>query len=287
MAITGDWQVEFDGLSVGGDTDFGLVEVSGMLDMPGVRTSDKVLLRQHGEHPGDDFLGRRIITLDMDIYAINAADMQTRVDEFLLAFKPGAEQAMTFQLPGAAGGDAGRVNARVRNRSVAHGLDIVRGLTRASVQLVATDPRIYADLAQSDTTGLPVATGGFDLPIVTFPWTATGSGGAPGTVAATNNGTFEAGVSLKLTGPVTDPAVTNQTNGESMSFTGTIGAGTYYIVNTTDRTVLLNGTASRYSELDASSTWLQLQPGANELKFTADAFHADASMLATWRSAFI
>jgi len=285
MAVSEDWQIDYAGLTVGGASDFGLVAVTGMLDLPSVRKSDNVLLRRHGKQAGGDFLGERTITLELDIYGASTAAMQSRVDEFAAAFTTGDEQALTFQLPGAAGGGVGRVMARVRKRKVQQGLNLVNGLTRATVQLVATDPRIYTDLQQSAVTGLPVTSGG-----VTFNATfnATfGTTGTSGSILTPNNGSFSAPVSLKIVGPVTDPSVENLSTGEILSFTGTISAGTYYIVNTADRTVLLNGTASRYSELDAASTWLQLRPGVNDLQFRADAFHADASLTATWRSAFI
>lgn len=285
MAVTEDWQLDYSGLTVGGSTDFGLVSVSGMLDLPGVRTADEVLLNRHGLQAGEDFLGQRIITLEMDIFGVNDAAMQSRVDEFASAFTVGVERVLTFQLPGAAGGGVGRVMARVRKRKVQHGLNFVNGLTRASVQFVASDPRVYVDAEQTDTVGLPVSAGGITFN-ATFPVTFDAFVD-DGSVSITNSGTFDAPLVIKIVGPVTNPSVENVTTGETLSISGTITAGTYYIIDTADRTVLLNGTASRYSELDASSTWLQLQPGSNTLQFRANAFHADASLTATWRSAFI
>jgi len=285
MSITEDWQMAYAGLLVGSSTDFGVIEIKGLLDLPSVRSGDQTLLRQHGLKAGDDFLGSRVVAVTMDIYGANKADMQLRTDEFLTAFTVGDEQALTFQLPGVAGGGVGRIMARVRKRSVRHDLDFLNGLTRATVQLEATDPRIYIEGQSSGTAELPLVSGGatfdatFDL--------AFGTAGTSGSFIAVNEGTFAAPVLLKIEGPATDPSIENLSTGETLSLTGTIAAGSCYLINTADRTVMLNGTASRYSELDASSVWLQLAPGDNDLKFRADAYHADALLTATWRSAYV
>lgn len=285
MAVSNDWELEFAGLSVGGDTSFGVTRVAGLLDMPAVRSSDLSLLRRHGAYAGDDFLSPRTITLDFSIHAASTADMEARMAEFVEAFSVGVEQALMFQLPGVAGGVPARVWARTRRRSVNMDLEYKYGVARASVQLVATDPRVYVEQQQSDNVGLLVVSGGATFPM-TFDLTF-GTVGSGGSMQLVNDGTFDAPVVFQIDGPVTDPSITNDTTGEVLSFTGTIAAGSYYVVDTAARSVMLNGTANRYNTLDASSSWFDLAPGVNDISFDADAYEADALLTATWRSAAV
>jgi hypothetical protein len=285
MAVTKDWELEFAGLTVGADTAFGVTSVKGLLDMPKVRTSDLTLLRRHGSFAGDDFLDARTITLEFSIFADGEYEMQERIGEFVEAFKIGDEQALMFQLPGVAGGVPARVWCRTRRRSVNMDLEYMYGVAKATVQLVAADPRIYVEQQQSDNIGLLVVSGG-----VTFPMTFNltfGTVGSGGSMLLDNSGSFDAPVVFRIDGPVTDPVITNDTTGQVLSFTGFIGAGSYYVVDTAARSVLLNGTASRYNTIDASSDWFDLAPGLNSISFDAASYEADALLTATWRSASV
>lgn len=285
MTVSYDWEIEFAGLSLGAETAFGLTGVTGLLDMPAVRSSDLELLRRHGAYAGDDFLAARTIQLDFSIYADSVEEMQSRMDEFLQAFVVGVEAPLVFQLPGVAGGVPARVWARTKRRSVMMDLEYKYGVAKASVQMVATDPRIYTDQQQSDNTGLLVVSGGATFPL-TFPL-SFGTVGSGGSMLLNNTGTFAAPVLFKIDGPVTDPVITNDTTGDVISFTGTIASGSYYLVDTAARSVLLNGTASRYNTLDASAVWFDLAPGINSISFDAASYEADALLSATWRSASV
>ncbi len=72
-----------------------------------------------------------------------------------------------------------------------------------------------------------------------------------------------------INGPVVDPFLENTATGEIVRLTGTLDAGDYLVVDSDARTVLLNGTASRYSWVSPGSTWWQLEPGANSVRYGA------------------
>jgi hypothetical protein len=70
-----------------------------------------------------------------------------------------------------------------------------------------------------------------------------------------------------------------------MSFDITIADGDFLWIDTETRSVLLNGTASRFPN-KSSNDWIDLQPGVNEITFRASTPSA-ASMTMSFRSAWV
>jgi len=286
MSVDADWEMEFAGVKIGGDTDFGLTAVSGLLDMPDIRSNDKMILRRDGLRPGDDYLGSRTVGIEFDVYGPTYTDMSSRATEFTGAFTRGDESPLTFRIPGVANGETARIYARTRRRRLDIDDSYAYGLGRAAVQLVASDPRIYTDSEQTVSTGMPVSFGGV-TPNFVFDWEFAGTGGDLGQLNAVNAGNTSAPFVMRIDGPVTDPSIRNLTTGAELSFTGTVTSGNYVIVSTGQRSVLENGTQSRLSWLDPSSVWFDLAPGSNDIQFNGDVFDVAATLSATWRSAYI
>lgn len=284
--ITGDWEAEYSGVLVGGDSVYGLTSVTGLLDLPDVRSQDFVLMRRDGLSQGEDWLGGREITMDFEIYGASQSEMGERVAAFNGAFSRQTEEIpLVFQFPGVAGGGKARVYARPRKREVAMEEGYVFGLTEAAVALYCTDPRIYLNTQESATCGLPSSGSG-----LTFNATfnaSFGSGAVGGSMILNNSGNADAPVAFKLTGPATDATIENVTTGQTISISGTISGGTYYVFSSRYRTVLEGGTSDRYSFLATDSEWFDLAPGDNFIQFRADAYDAAASLVATWRSAYV
>ena len=105
-------------------------------------------------------------------------------------------------------------------------------------------------------------------------------------MSVSNEGNFTANPTFTFAGPVTNPRVDNLTHDQSLSFTTTVADGDTLVVDTEQRTVLLNGTASRYSTLDFGSDWIEFQPGINEIRYQA-ATTTTTTMTTTWRSAWV
>lgn len=120
-------------------------------------------------------------------------------------------------------------------------------------------------VATADFGGLEGRT--YDLiPPRTYP--ATTSAGA---VHHVNPGTW-VHQKVRLYGPATGPRYTNEDTGETLTFTSglVIAAGDYIEIDTAARTVfyLSNSDATRLNFLDyAVSTWWQLAPGANHVRY--------------------
>jgi len=94
-----------------------------------------------------------------------------------------------------------------------------------------------------------------------------GSAGTGGSISVTNSGNFPAPWVATIIGPVTNPVLT--CNGQSVTFNGTVNAGETLVVDSLGRSVLLNGTASRYSWVAATSQWFELPVGVSSVNFGA------------------
>lgn len=283
--VVADWQVEFRGMLCGGDQPAALARVEGLVDMPPVRSSDQILLRRHGAHPGDDYTDSRQIILS---YELNAADNTTfaeLVEELQRAYRPGGvEEPLVFRIPGVADGAKARVWCRPRRRVMPIDVAWYYRLPIAQIELVATDPLIYADALSQGSCSLPSAGGGLTFPL-TFPRTY-GAVSTGGTITAVNGGSFDTDVTFRIDGPAVNPRIESLTAGKTIAVNISLAAGEYLVIDTKARTVLLGGTTSRYSFLDTDSRWFSLAPGTNEISFRA-ATSTVATLTATWRSAWV
>lgn len=281
MTVTVDYQMEYNGLLVGADTPYDIPEIRP--DEPGVSSGDVKVARVHGLHPGDDFLGGRSPSFEVHIVDPDHAVRAPLIDAFKAAFRMGEDESpLTFQIPSLAGGGVRRIGCRVRGAPYVIDLQHLYSTTRISVLLSATDPRIYDETQSIDTVSLPTAGGGLNFPI-TFPITF-GAVSTGGTITANNAGTFDTPVVFRIDGPCTNPVIDNVTADKELALTLVVASGDYVEIDTAAKTVLLNGTASRYSAL-TTSEWFDLAPGDNQLDFRAVTATA-ATLKATWRSAW-
>ncbi len=125
--------------------------------------------------------------------------------------------------------------------------------------------------------------GGVTIP-ATFPLVFGASSG--GSVIATNDGTAETYPTITLQGPLINPALTNETTGERLALTLTLGASDTVVINMARRTILQGGTTNRMGAKAAGSTFWSLSPGDNTLRFQADAYDVGTATVA-YRSAYL
>ncbi|MEM9465295.1 MAG: hypothetical protein AAGA90_07965 [Actinomycetota bacterium] len=282
MAIAADYELEFNGLRLGDGTDFDLVAHTG-LGMPPVSRTDPLIAQQGGIHPGETFLTERVVDLVLEVDGTGATSLSDNVAALASAFLPGQpESPFSFQLPGYAGGGARRILARPHLAEQPGTLEQFRGIATVYLQLVATDPRIYADTETIASVLLASDGGGLTWPLT---WPLDWGSVTSGIVSVTNEGHATTGVRLSMYGPVTNPRVENITTGETVELDLTIAAGDFVEVNTTTGVVLLNGTASRRSSLTVGSTLFLLAAGVNELRYAAQS-GAGAQLGIGFRSAW-
>lgn len=284
--VSNYWDLEYRETLIGGSSPFALVKAEGLIDMPPLQTSDRARLRRDGVSPGDDFVSARSVVLEIEVLADTTEDLNTTMTTLLDVTRPGLDESpLTVKIPGLAGGGKRRLNVRPRRRQVPVDLDFFYGLPIVTVEFVATDPRIYDATPWRLQTALPSGNGGLefaaDSPLYFNASTETGD------VGAENEGTFPVAPVIRIDGPVTNPSVTHLEKGATLDFTITLGATDYLLIDNESRSVLLNGTSNRYSTLTSTSTWWDLDPGDNTIRFRSDANTESAVMTAYYRSAWL
>jgi hypothetical protein len=92
---------------------------------------------------------------------------------------------------------------------------------------------------------------------------------------------------FRITGPITNPVLLNNTSGRQIGFNINLAAAEFIDVYPERGRVLLGGTADRYSVYDfQNSSWWQLGPGTNDVRLLAAAYSAGASAVVFWRAAY-
>lgn len=105
-----------------------------------------------------------------------------------------------------------------------------------------------------------------------FIWEAGNSGG-PTTV--TNDGVTEALPVWTVTGPATNPSLTNITNGQILNFDGIVPAGQTLIVDMANQTATMAG-ANVFALI--SGDWIRLAVGTNKITYTATGATAPSTL---------
>lgn len=268
----------------GAGTSIGINSATGLDDLPDLRTTDDTRGYADGEFYGRDFMAGRSLTFQLEFYSDNTPGLAyTNLDAFKTATAPQQSGAgvLQLQLPGQ---PYKRINCRPRKRNVPLVEDYEAQLITAAVEFWAADPRVYADAASSVIVTLPSTTSGFTFPL-TLPLTFGAASGG-NTAAVTNAGSTTTYPTFTITGPVTNPSIALQETGQTLSFNITLNTGDTLTVDTDLKTVVLNGTASRRSTLNAGSAWFGLPPGTSHVQFNASAFTA-SQLTAAYRSAWV
>lgn len=287
--ITGDWEIEYNGLRVGGDEAFSQMEIDGLLDLPAIRTSDRARLRRDGLQPAEDFAGGKTITLTMELHGETPALFTSRIREFLAAFAPSrTERELVMRIPGyQVDRDDPRivVFARPRRRDWPIERDYYYRTPILAVELAASDPRVYGFNRRSGSTPVRTPAVGIIPPLT--PPVALGAAGTGGTVLLDNSGAYETPWVARVDGPVTGPRIEHGNLGLVLDLDIDLADGQWLILDSDSRRVLFNGTSPR-RVLRAGSRWFHLQPGVNPIEFTSGSQAVQTGTLTgTYRSASI
>lgn len=265
--ITADYEIEYSGLLMGGDTSYAWVADT-MGNLPAVRTSRQLRLRQDGAHPGDTFLGVRTLRLVFEIYEPTEAAFDTTMQAFVEAFSPAGMKPLYIRKPGHALGRKVFINAEPVRVNVPGDLEQYHRVPTVTVELECADP-LYYDDNESSVVGLALAQGigGLTWPLT---WPLNWGTYTSGAIVAVNNGSRTTYPTVTFHGPLVNPKLTNQTTGLHIGFDITLSSMQTLVVDAgTARTVLLDGISNRYNTLTSSSTWFGLSPGGDQLRFSA------------------
>ena len=285
----GDWQFEVSELLLGADTPYMVTGIAGLKDrQPRATYPNRPL--GHGSLPLPDYLQSKQVVMNLSLPNPDdplihvAGRLDTLIDQLQLAWAPMLDgqtlKTLRYQLPG---GPKKRLYGRPRNIAI----DMANydlGWVDAVVEFVATDPVSYADELSSAAIAMGDPSVGRAYNRV-YPM-AYGAA-TSGSLAVSNDGTSITYPVITFVGPVTNPSAENLTTGQRVRFGIALVLGDTLVVDAAARTVILNGTASRYNTMtSAANQWWGLIPGINSVKYAADAFVLGSAMTVEWRSAW-
>jgi hypothetical protein len=286
--ITRDGQMQWAGLLFGPGTSYGIDSggLTGWEDLPDIDTSDADRPTGHGAWPGARYAKSRKVTGQVWLLPAGTAEEATlsaiRTLRQALSLRD-EERWLAVRLHGETLAVRARVSQRVLPTDRLYAL---QGVSRATVQWLATDPRRYEPDEQTVTTGPPQPEPGLTWPL-NWPldW---GRAAVTGDVGARNDGSAPTHPVIGFRGPCATPSVTEQTSGQQLRYDIVLAAGDELVVDTAAGTVTLNGTASRRSTAAAGSCPEELfafDPGQAQLSFRPDSAQEGAAMTVRWRSA--
>lgn len=281
MPVDREWQFEFDGFLFGDGTSYPVSKVEGF-NLPELRTRDFDKPSEDGQFPGSDFLSGRRTTWHIGIDGEPGPDLFEKTRALRAAFrKRPVEETLEYRFRGQT---AARILlARPRRLALDWDDDAALGASKAVVELYATDPREYAGTLSSGSTGLPTTSGGRTYPR-TYPLTY-GTAGETNHIGADNSGDYETWPTARVDGPIDNFTIRHDEKDQELTFLISLAAGEWLDIDFKEKTVLLNGTASRYSTLKTSD-WFTLDPGHNSIRFTADTAQTGGLLTLSWRSAW-
>lgn len=278
------WQFSWLGYTIGAFQPLELQKVEG-LDMQGVRTGDAGRPRDRGRFMGLDLMDGRDITLTGQILTTG-----TNWQSLAAVLPPGGavESPLWFNLPG-----WGTLASMCRVRKHNMALDVTSALGQLSnitIQFSASDPCLYSTPTLNPGVSPPSSTAGFSFNLgfnLSF-----GGGSVAGALSINNTGNVDARPILVVTGPCTNPSITNGTTGLNMTFNVTMAAGDQLVVDTDFHTVTYytSGStigANRAYTLVQGSQWWTLIPGVNSIQFLTADSASSGTLNVQYASAYI
>jgi hypothetical protein len=235
--------------------------------------------RANGATESEAYLKPRTMSLAGSITTMDPARLSTAVDELLAAIT-----VAPFTVSVNESGRIRSLTARRQDDVIVNWLNAYEA--EFSAQIVAKDPLKYGDLV-AESTALPYSSGGLIRPS-TWPRTWTGVSGT-GTVSITNDGNEQSPAWLRIDGPIPAGgwAVTHVAKKQSLTFASSLAlaAGEFVTVDMERREVLAQGQAARAGYV-TSRGWFSLDPGENDIAFSAQNYSSTARMTVTTKPAW-
>jgi hypothetical protein len=299
-AVTlGNYQVYVasTGAVFGAGTDVGLIGTTGLRDLPGIRQGNANRGQRDGALPGLNFVGERTVGINYQItrvgdttetaLALATAAHQNVIDPSTVCMTSGdylrqkagvgtakPVSSVMVQLPSRPNpliffGRPTRFNAPIDQ-------DFQFGRINISTEWSCPDGLLYDNTIVTGSCGLPNPTSGTTFP-ATFALTFGASSG--GTFQMNNTGAYNTFPYFTITGPVTNPVITNQTTGQQIKLNIALAASDVIGIDCQSGTVTLNGTANRNNTVDITTQFFPLTPGNNTIAYGSSDSTAVASQL--------
>lgn len=280
MPMPDEAEVEFGGLSfnTGLDGD-GVLWTVGVLDGWGSPAPTGGVQQRSGQHGGTDprqYLGPRTLMVSGLIRAPTRqlrleADHRLKAACGLTLF----DFTVTETIP---------LFVRARRQGAVQIRGNTDTLTSWQVELICPDPRIYSTDLRTLVLQPLAASGGLRVPI-RVPIQITGTS-VSGDGLATNDGTEASWPVVRITGPVTDPSITNVTTGQTVTWNGTLAAGEYVVIDMSAQSALLMGQVDYTGRLSPDEFWA-VHPGDNLIAFRGSSTGPGTQAEIQFRSAYL
>ncbi|RBY82685.1 phage tail domain-containing protein [Blastococcus sp. TF02A-26] len=283
-----DTEILWRGLTIGGDTDIDVHEISGWDDLDDLDTSlDQPRVRAHGDHPGPIYSRARTVTVRGAIANRQARDQLVQA---VLGATPvsSEEEPLTIETFGR----RLTAGARLVRRSLPVGEDYASGHVPFALAWRCTDPLRYGP-EKSLSTALPASGGGLAWPLFANGVLDWGTAGTSGQLVLVNEGTADAGIVLEVAAGTTHGLPSGfeiSAAGRRITYGTAVPPGQHIEIDTETGAVLAEGTADRRLEL-LNSDWLLVPgrdqqtgaPGSLTVQFTSLGGTRDPAALLTAR----
>lgn len=269
-------QVELSGAPTIGEVAPGgqhihLGKLDGWWDAPASSGQVTQKVNDHGAFLGPAYYGPRVVQAEARIDGFSPADSMALARSIAKQLQVGALTTLSVE------DEEGILTADVRQEGDPI---LVRSGNRVilSLSMLAPDPRRYGPTQQL-STGLPVSTGGFVLPII-LP-VSTGGSAVSGAVSVFNDGDLDSNPTFTVMGPLPNGFTITDQDGHQLTYAEAVPAARVVVIDTGKRTALLDGIATRV----VTGTWPVVRPGLNQFRFSSSTYDAAALMTISFRSA--
>lgn len=278
-----NYQFQFGSFVFGGaNSPYQIYDIDGLESLPDLAVQDDNRGFNDGMYTGRDFLRGRTITMNILTFAGNGLSAQQNFQllQAGLNVQTTGTTPMTFQLSQY---DSQMViNARVRGRRTTIDPEYTFGYIRSQYTFFAADPRYYSD-PETVISLIPIQALGrtydrvYDL--------TYGGGSSGGSVLNTGNTTTYPVITI--TGPITNPTISNNTTGQFVTVNTTLLASDSLIIDLYEKTITLNGSYAR-NLLNNNSEWFGCAPGTTGISFAGSTYTIGTTTATmTYRPAFV
>ncbi len=271
-------KVEIGSISFNDNTNY-LISTFRGLEMPPTRVISYNLAGEHFGYLVSAFYAKRRFSLQGWVVGSSVNDFITRRDNLQSAFDAfSGERTIKFTL----------ANGRqIQIDAVFISIDFApeEGVTVAAkfnAEFEAAFPFLVSQTENNQNITLAYGGGG-KVPPDTMPMSLAADSG--GKIFVINNGNGIYYPTAKINGPVTNPALRNNTTNKDIRFTITLTSGEYLDIDFKKKTVTDNLGRNHYDT--KSGDWWYIQPGTNEIRFLADAYDASALATVKYRDSYL
>lgn len=256
---------------------------------PSVREVTESRTDDDGERDSTELFGSRAVSLNIVVLK-DDVECERVLDQLKMFLHPRSRPYLYVVDDGWA--QERRIKLRVDQWSEPYEGYVASQAREVQLQWKAPDGVWEAADAAEETIAADIATdaGGMSFP-TSFPMSFAPTM-AVGSTTVTNFGVIPSHFVVRLYGPCTAPTLVNETTGEQLAFTSSLSlaAGQYVEVDTREQTATAQSDASvtRLNYVDfATTSWWQLQPGDNAIRYAPKDADAGAQAVITYRPAWL